>query len=130
MPTLDEISFPEGKEIALKAAKAAGKPLLTAEGLNTLGKDPEGNKALAAEAVKDIPAFVNQHFYLTATQKEFVSKIPAAQLNELTTNLQNVAKAGGTVTFAPVASPAGHKKVEVSITTPIGSAKLTIEKDN
>lgn len=139
MATLDEISFPEGKEVALAAAKKAGRPLLTVDGLNTLGKNQEGIKALAAEAVKDVPAFVRTHFYLTAAQEEFLGQIPAAQLSQLTTNLQNVAKAGGTVTFSaqmvagsggkgPIATP-DHKKVTVEITTPIGSAKLTIEKD-
>jgi hypothetical protein len=142
MATVDDICFPEGKEIALAAARKVGKPLLTTDGLNEFGQKQEANKALAAEAIKDIPAFVRAHFYLTPAQDQFLSKVPAAQWNELTAGLQAIAQQGGKVTFAskavasipgkggvlgkgtPIASPDKHKEVTVSLETPVG--KLTV----
>jgi hypothetical protein len=137
MPTLEEISFPEGKEVALAAAKKAGKPLLTADALTTLGKNQEGIKALAAEAAKDVPAFVRKHFYLTVAQEKYLGRIPTAKLAQLTTSLQNVAKEGGTVNVSselvagtggagPIATAAKH--VKVSVTTPVGSIVIEIDK--
>jgi hypothetical protein len=136
MSTLDDISFPEGKEVALTAARKVGKPLLTTDGLNEFGKDQQANKALAAEAIKDIPAFVRAHFYLTPAQDQFLSNIPAAQWNDLATGLQAIAQQGGKVTFAskavaavpgkgtPIASPDKHKETTVTLETPVG--KLTV----
>lgn len=126
---VDDVCFPEGKEVALAAARAAGKPLFTTANLNALAKDKEANKALAAQAIKDIPGFIHQHFYLTPAQDRQLNSIPPAKISEIAKALQPLAANGGSVQLGnPIADPAKKtKEVEASISTPVGSAKLTVK---
>jgi len=120
--SIDKLCFPEGKEVALTAARAAGKSLLTMANLNTLTKDQQANKALAAEAAKDLPGFLSQHFYFTPAQQQQVKSLSASSKSQLAKGLQMVATNGGSIQFDnPVATPDGHKSGHVKFTTPLGS---------
>jgi hypothetical protein len=124
----EDVCFPEGKEVALAAARTAGKPLLTTANLNALGKDQQANKALAAEAIKDIPAFIRLHFYLTPSQNQQLNSLSPAQIGQLAKALQPVAASGGSVKFGdPVADPASKtKEGSFEISGPFGiGAKTT-----
>jgi hypothetical protein len=133
----DDPCFPEGREAALAEARAAGKPLLTMENLNDLAKNQEANKALAAEAIKDIPGFLRRHFHLTRSQDRQLKSVPAAKIRELAEMFKSVAENGGSARFSvetgrTITKRDLHKSKEVTaeISTPIGSAKLTVKTES
>jgi hypothetical protein len=118
---IEDICFPEGKEVALAAARAAAKPLLTTANLNALARDQEANKALAAQAIKDIPGFIRQHFYLTPAQDRQLNSLPQENIGEITKALQPIAAKGGSVQFGnPVANPDNSKEGSIDINGPLG----------
>jgi hypothetical protein len=108
--------FPDGILVAEEAARKLGKPLLTAGNLNKLTTDAAGNKALAAQAIKDLPAFLEQHFYLTPAQQNFVRSMKLDP--SLENGIREMAAHGGTINFGnPVATPA-YRKGSVSFEIP------------
>jgi len=126
---VEDICFPEGKEVALAAARAAAKPLFTSANLNALAKDQEANKALAAQAIKDIPGFIRQHFYLTPAQDRQLNSLPQGTIGEITKALQPVAAKGGSVRFGnPVATPDKSKEGSFEVTGPMGIGAKVIWK--
>jgi hypothetical protein len=127
--SVEKMSFPEGRDAALAAAKVAAKPLLLTANLNALAKDPEANKALAAQAIKNVPDFIRQHFYLTPAQDQQLNSIPPAQISGLAKALQDLAVHGGSVQFGdPIADPDKKSKhVQITLKTPIATFQTTID---
>ena len=88
----------QGLEEALAEAKQTGKPVLTEKSLNRLFANAEANKALAAEAARDVKGFLREKFTLTELQAKDIALIPKAKVNELQAALKVVAAEGGKIT--------------------------------
>ena len=88
----------QGLEEALAQAQQTGKPVFTEKSLNRLFANAEANKALAAEAARDVKGFLRERFTLTELQAKQIALIPKSKVNELQQALKLVAADGGKIT--------------------------------
>ena len=88
----------QGLEEALAQAQQTGKPVLTEKSLNRLFANAEANKAVAADAARDVKGFLREKFTLTELQAKEIALLPTSKINELQAALKQVAAEGGKIT--------------------------------
>lgn len=143
-----------GLKEALAQAQRENKPLLTEQSLNAALKVPspppnarinlqQAQKNLAAEIRPDIKKWLKSKFTLTPLQQRQLDAFTAEELEKLEKLLQMIEKDGGTITVKIGETASSNKssmnlqhflppmfvcKVDVKVTTPVGSAEVHIEK--
>ncbi len=121
-----------GLKEALAQSRQTGKPVLTADSINELFADERTNKALGAEAARDIRKFVRDHFTLTKVQAQRLDGLSKANTRQLNDAMKMLSKEGGSLrsTFDntnDTPTPAGRtNKIKIDLTTPVGSLHLEI----